>query len=63
MDIEQLAIEAGINLADMTYAELGKVVRLVAERCAGICEDADTFDYDDPGASYAVAIRREFGIT
>lgn len=34
-------------------------VAAAVERCAKLCEDADTFIYDDPGAGFASLIRAE----
>ena len=34
-----------------------RAIEAEREACAKACEDAETFIYDDPGASFAAAIR------
>ncbi len=49
-----------VNLADEIYRlrkELEVAVQQEREACAEACEELDAFQYDDPGASYAEAVR------
>ena len=83
MDIEQLAREAGMESAlnqgsgscvfspgcnGVTQEHIEHFARLVAERCAGICEDYPSRDPAEDGSGYwaadecANAIRQEFGL-
>lgn len=64
--INQMAIEAGFTVQsdEWLFAEmLGRFAKLVAEDCAKVCEDVDMFNYDDPGSTYARAIRARYGLT
>lgn len=55
MNIEELLLDHGYEADDEI---LTAMVRLVAERCAWICEDKGYWD----GAHLAAAIRQEFGL-
>lgn len=65
--IKELAALAGAVPTDegleFGAVELSAFARLVAEECAKACEAVDMFNYDDPGSTYASAIRARFCIT
>lgn len=76
MSIEDMTREAGFDEADLhDDGRLARLVRLVAARCAEICQTAAPFDgrlhdhfhmygqgREDAGKSCISAIRREFGL-
>lgn len=65
--IKELAALAGAvptnDGLEFGAVELSAFARLIAEECAKVCEGVDMFNYDDPGSTYASAIRARFGIT